>query len=109
MRVLDQVKEIVGGATVFDRPFEKNGITVIPASRLTGGGGGGEQGGEESAAGGGAGVQATPAGALVINGDTVTWVPALDLNRVLLVSQLLLLVAILSWRSVAAARARRRF
>jgi uncharacterized spore protein YtfJ len=109
MRVLDQVKEIVGGATVFDRPFEKNGVTVIPASRLTGGGGGGEQGGDSSPAGGGVGVQATPAGALVIRGDSVTWVPALDLNRIVLVSQLLLFVGILSWRSVAAARARRRF
>jgi uncharacterized spore protein YtfJ len=109
LRVLDQVKEIVDGTTVFDKPLEKNGITVIPASRLTAGGGGGEQGGESSPAGGGAGVQATPAGALVIKGDAVTWVPAVDLNRIVMISQLLVLVGILSWRSVAAARARRRF
>ena len=109
MKVLEQVKEIVDGATVFDKPFEKNGITVIPASRLTAGGGGGEQGGDASPAGGGAGVQATPAGALVIRADSVTWVPALDVNRIVLISQLLVLVGILSWRSVAAARARRRF
>ena len=108
MKVLDQVKEIVGSATVFDRPYDKNGITVIPASRLTGGGGGGQQAGEESPAGGGAGVQASPAGALVIKGDQVTWVPAVNINRAIVLGQLLVLAAILSWRSVMVARARRR-
>jgi uncharacterized spore protein YtfJ len=108
MKVLDQVKEIVGGATVFDKPYEKDGITVIPASRLTGGGGGGQQSGDESPAGGGAGVQASPAGALVIKADQVSWVPALNLNRAVIFGQLLVLAAILSWRSVMIARARRR-
>ena len=108
MKVLDQVKEIVSSATVYDKPYEKNGVTVIPASRLMGGGGGGQQGAEESPAGGGAGIQARPAGALVIKGDQVTWVPAFDLNRVVFLGQLLVLAGILSWRSVAVARARRR-
>jgi uncharacterized spore protein YtfJ len=108
MRVLDQVKEIVGSATVFDKPYDKNGITVIPASRLTGGGGGGQQSGDESPAGGGAGVQASPAGAIVIKGDQVTWVSAVNLNRAIVFGQLLLLAAILSWRSVMVARARKR-
>lgn len=108
MRVLDQVKEIVGSATVFDKPYEKDGVTVIPASRLAGGGGGGQQAGEESPAGGGAGVQASPAGAFVVRGDEVAWVPALDVNRAIIFGQLLVLAAILSWRSVMLARARRR-
>jgi uncharacterized spore protein YtfJ len=105
MKILDQVKEIVGGATVFGEPYEKDGLTVIPAATVAGGGGGGQQAGEQGA-GGGAGVQARPAGAFVIMGDEVSWVPAFDVNRAVLLSQLVLLVGLLCWRSVARATAR---
>ena len=48
------------------------------------------------------------AGAFVIKGEDVSWIPAIDLNRIILGAQVLLIVAILSWRSVARARARKR-
>ncbi len=40
MKILDQVKDVVTGATVFGAPYEKNGVTVIPAAKVSGGGGG---------------------------------------------------------------------
>ena len=52
------------------------------------------------------GLEARPADAFVIRGGDVRWVPAFDVNRVIFVSQLLAIVAVLSWRSVARARAR---
>jgi uncharacterized spore protein YtfJ len=107
MSILDQVKDAVVGATVFGEPYEKNGVTVIPAARVSGGGGGGQEG-ADAAAGGGFGVDARPVGAFVVKGSDVSWVPAFDLNRVIFMGQLVLLVAILSWRSVARQRARRR-
>jgi uncharacterized spore protein YtfJ len=107
MRILDQVRELVGGATVFGTPYEKDGVTVIPAAVVAGGGGGGQEAGADSASGGGAGVQARPAGAFVVQGRDVRWVPAIDVNRMILVGQLVMIVAILSWRSVAKARAKR--
>lgn len=108
MKILDQVKDVVGGVTVFGEPYAKNGLTVIPAFRVMGGGGGGQEAGADDAAGGGGfGVDARPAGAFVVKGDDVRWVPAFDLNRVIFVGQLVLLAAILSWRSVAKARSRR--
>ena len=42
MKMLDQLKEIVADTVVFGKPYEKNGITVIPAARVMGGGGGGQ-------------------------------------------------------------------
>ena len=108
MRILDQVKELVGGTSVFGQPYEKNGLTVIPASTVMGGGGGGQDSSSEGAAGGGVGVQARPAGALVIKGDDVSWLPAVDVNRAILVGQLIAVLVFLSWRSVAIARARAR-
>jgi uncharacterized spore protein YtfJ len=106
MSVLDQVKSAVVGATVFGEPYEKNGVTVIPAAKVSGGGGGGQEA-ENAASGGGFGLDARPVGAFVVRGSDVSWVPALDLNRVIFMGQLVLLAAILSWRSVAKHRARR--
>lgn len=70
---------------VFGKPFEKNGVTVIPAAAVLGGGGGGEGESPEATGGKGSGVGAgfagRPAGAFVIRGDDVKWQPAIDLNR----------------------------
>jgi uncharacterized spore protein YtfJ len=77
---------------VYGEPYEKDGVTVIPAARVAGGVGGGsgqEQGGHQSGAkgqegeGGGFGVHATPAGAFVVKDGNVRWVPALDPQRAL--------------------------
>jgi len=106
MRILDQVKELVSGTAVFGQPYEKNGLTVIPASRMWGGGGGGQASANEEGAGVGGGMMARPAGAFVVQGESVRWLPAVDATRVILMSQLLAIVAVLSWRSVAKARAR---
>lgn len=96
MKILDQVKIILGDAHVFGEPFEKDGLTVIPASRVWDGGGGA-----------GVGLEAKPAGAFVITAGEVSWVPAVDYNRIVLGMQVLAIIAVLSWRSVARAVAKR--
>jgi uncharacterized spore protein YtfJ len=113
VKILEQVKELVGGTTVYDAPYEKDGMTIIAASRVMGGGGGGEMGDEAggtggSGAGGGVGLDARPAGAFVIQGDDVKWIPAVDVNRIILGAQLVAIIALLTWRSVAKAKARAR-
>jgi uncharacterized spore protein YtfJ len=112
MKVLDDVRDAftVAGRQVFGEPYAKNGLTVIPVARVSGGGGGGgAKGYPETPAPGGAGVavEARPAGAFVIQGENVRWMPAFDLNRAIAGGVLLGIVATLSWRSVAKARARR--
>lgn len=69
---------------VYGEPYEKDGVTFIPAARVSGGGGGGGGTDEEGTGGegGGFGLSARPAGAYVIRGGEVRWRPAIDVNRI---------------------------
>ncbi len=92
---------------VYGEPYQENGVTLIPAASIKGGFGAGEGEGEGtdetgsgSGQGGGGGVAARPVGAFKIDGDNVTWVPAVDVTRVVLMGQLVGIVALLVVRSV---------
>jgi len=103
MRVMDVVsdaKSAMRASEVFGAPYEKNGVIVIPAAKIAGGAGGGGNEGEPQAGGGGFGVYARPVGAFVIKGGDVSWQPALDLNRVILMGQLVAIVALLTARAI---------
>ncbi len=108
MKMMDQVKDVVTGRRVFGESYEKNGVTVIPAAKVRGGGGGGEgnDGDGPGGSGGGFGIDARPVGAFVVKGEDVSWLPAIDVNRIIFGAQIVLIVALLSWRSVAKARAK---
>jgi len=95
--LIDGVRDLVTVKRVYGEPYEKNGVTVIPAVAVRGGGGGGEgrRADQESGLGGGFGVMAHPSGAWVIDGGQVTWKPAVDVNRVILGGQIVGLVAVL--------------
>jgi uncharacterized spore protein YtfJ len=96
---------------VFGEPYERDGVTVIPAASVRGAAGGGagkrapshEGRGEtsvggtssgEEGEGGGLGFIARPAGAYVIKDGEVTWHPAVDVNRIVT-------LGILGWVAVA--------
>jgi hypothetical protein len=72
------------------------------------GGGGGGQGegaapdgaGTGSGSGGGFGLTARPAGVYVIEGASVSWRPAIDINRIVMGGQIVAVVALLVLRSV---------
>jgi uncharacterized spore protein YtfJ len=108
---LGKVGDAVTVKRVFGEPYERDGVTIIPAALVLGGGGGGggEGAGEEggSGSGGGFGLVARPAGAYVIKEGRVTWTPAVDVNRIVIGCQTVALVAILASRSVKRARAKR--
>ena len=91
---------------VFGEPYERNGVTVIPAASLQGGGGGGsgDQSDGRTGSGGGFGLRARPVGAYVIRGEDVSWEPARDPNRAILGGQLVALVALLVLRSIVRRR-----
>jgi uncharacterized spore protein YtfJ len=85
---------------VYGEPYERDGVTVIPAAAVGGGAGGG--GGEDpetkqQGGGGGFGLGARPVGAYVISNGTLRWEPAIDITRVILRGQLVvaLLVVLL--------------
>jgi uncharacterized spore protein YtfJ len=104
-QVLSGAQDAMAVRRVYGKPFEKNGVTVIPAAKVMGGGGGG---GDNAGNGGaGFGVMAVPAGAWIVKGDSVRWQPAVDATKVALMGQLVALAAILTLRSVLRHRARR--
>lgn len=117
--LLEEAKETIGSKGVFGTPYEKNGVTVIPAARIMGGAGGGEgpiprssdesttgqeAGTVSTGSGGGFGVSGQPTGAFVIKGNEVRWVPAVDVNRLMFGFQIVLIAFFFAWRSIARAR-----
>lgn len=83
--ILDRLHRLVSTVTVFGDPIERDGLTVIPAARVTTGGGRGrevDQAAEREGDGGGAGLLARPIGAFIINGGRVTWKPAVTIETV---------------------------
>jgi len=89
-KMLEESRAMLGAGRVFGEPYERNGVTVIPAAKIAGGGGGGS-GSDESDDGSGAGfgISARPAGALIIREDgSVRWKMAFDLNKVIIGGQL---------------------
>ncbi len=95
---------------VFGEPYQQNGVTLIPAAAVRGGAGAGEGEsgeGQPAGTGGGFGVSARPVGAYQIKGDEVTWVPAADTTKVIIVSEVVAIVALLVMRSILRARRKR--
>ena len=72
---------------VFTEPVDRDGSTVIAAATIVGGMGGGsgaDDHGQDSV-GGGFGMTARPVGMYVIKDGAVSWIPAVDVNRLLTV------------------------
>ena len=108
MNALDTIEKAKDALTVrrvYGDPYQEEGITVIPAATVMGGGGGG--GDTEGHGGAGFGVAARPVGAFVIKDGDVQWRPAIDLNRAILVGQVVAIVALLTLRSVVKTLAKR--
>lgn len=96
--LLRGARDAMTARTVFAEPIERDGALIIPAARVRGGGGGG--GDRENNGGGGFGLSATPAGAYVVRDGRVSWEPAIDLNRIVIGGQVVVIVALLVLRSV---------
>jgi uncharacterized spore protein YtfJ len=107
---IERAKDAMTVKRVFGDPYEKGGVTVIPAARVQGGAGGGSgeaPDGKGGGTGSGFGVNARPVGAYVIRDDEVLWRPAVDVNRVILGAQLVAIAALLLARAVIRSRSSR--
>ena len=108
--VIAQARETLTVKRVFGEPYEKDGVTVIPAARVQGGAGGGsgeDPQGQGTGSGSGFGMTARPVGAFIIRGGDLSWRPAVDVNRVVLGSQVVVIIALLTLRAIVKARAKR--
>lgn len=102
-QLFEQARDTMTVKKVYGEPYEHDGITLIPAAKVRGGAGGGAGEGPNEQGkgwGGGYGVMAGPAGAYVIKGEKVTWVPAVDVNRIVLVAGILAIFALGTVRSI---------
>jgi uncharacterized spore protein YtfJ len=107
--VLAQARDSMTVKRVFGEPYEKDGVTVIPAARVQGGagaGGGEDPQGQGKGSGSGFGVTARPVGAYVLREGELSWRPAVDVNRIILGGQAVVIVALLTIRAIIRARAR---
>jgi uncharacterized spore protein YtfJ len=111
--VIAQARDALTVKRVFGEPYERDGVTIIPAARVGGGAGaGGGEGtqaeGTGSGSGAGFGMRARPVGAFVVRGDELSWHPAVDVTRIVLGGQLVAIVALLTVRAIVKARAKAR-
>jgi uncharacterized spore protein YtfJ len=106
--VINAARDSITVKRVYGEPYEKDGLTIIPAAAVGGGAGGGtghdDKGSEGE--GGGFGASARPAGAYVIKDGHVAWRPALDLNRIIQTVGTVLVVYLLTRSRMVRARAR---
>ncbi len=101
-------KDAITVKRVYAEPYEKDGLTVIPAAVVGGGAGGGsghDEKGQEGE-GGGFGVSGRPAGAYVIKDGQVSWRPAVDPNRIVSAVAMVLVAYLLSRPRMVRARAK---
>ena len=83
---ISNAQDAVTVRRVYGEPYERDGVVVIPAAKVSGAGGGGcgeDPTGGGSGSGGGFGLGARPVGAYVIEGGHVRWHPAFDITRIL--------------------------
>ncbi|HZC30934.1 MAG TPA: hypothetical protein VE261_05405 [Gaiellaceae bacterium] len=106
--LISGVRKTISAERVYGEPYEKNGITVIPAAVVRGGAGGGvdDHDGKETGKGGVYGLNGRPSGAWIIEGDVVAWKPAVDVNRIVFGVQIVALAAILVAGRIIATHAR---
>jgi uncharacterized spore protein YtfJ len=110
MDIAEILRRVRGSERVYGEPYEKDGVTVIPASTVWAGGGFGtghyamaalnviaesSEAAPGEGSGGGGGTISRPVGAYVIKNGEARWVPAVDVNRVILGAQILVALALI--------------
>jgi uncharacterized spore protein YtfJ len=100
---ITKARDAITVKRVYGEPYERDGVTVIPAAAIGGGAGGG--GGEDAktkqgGAGAGFGLGARPVGAYVIENGAVRWEPATDVTRLVLRAQAVVVLALVLLRVV---------
>jgi uncharacterized spore protein YtfJ len=106
--LFSQTRDVLTVKRVFGEPYEHDGVTIIPVARIAGGGGGGEGTDQDQhpSMGGGFGMRVMPAGLYVLKEGTVTWRPAVDINRIISGAQLVVALFLLTFRTIMKARMR---
>jgi uncharacterized spore protein YtfJ len=98
MTLVEPVRDAVRSNRIFGEPVTAHGVTLVTAARVgsgLGGGSGHGPDGEGEGTGGGGGFRGRPVGAYVLGEGEVRWLPALDVNRLVLVGAAVAVIALL--------------
>ena len=101
--ITSQARDALTVKRVFGEPYEKDGLTIIPAARVQGavGAGGGEDPQTQGkGSGGGFGMTARPVGVFILRNGELTWRPAIDATRIAIGGQVVAIVALLAARAI---------
>jgi uncharacterized spore protein YtfJ len=111
--ILEQARDTFTVRRVFGEPIERDGLVLVPVAAVQGGAGAGSGEGRQAedapastGSGGGWGGTARPVGVYVIDHGKVRWEPTIDVGRVILGAQVVMVVGLLVLRSVLRARRR---
>lgn len=110
LQTIREAMEQVSAGRVFGAPISQDGLTVVPVAKIGGGGGAGggsEPAGDATGSGGGFGMTAKALGVFVISDGKVRWLPAIDVNKIILGGQVVAVTALLVVRALVKARAAR--
>ena len=106
--VLAQVQTGARVSTAVGEPVQVGERVIIPVAEVSYGGGGGGGGGkapgehgEGSGGGGGGGVNIRPLGCWVVGPVDERWVPALDVNRAVMIGGALIMLTLVTVRTIA--------
>jgi uncharacterized spore protein YtfJ len=118
--LLGKVRDSIAVHAAIGEPIRSDGITILPVARVSGGGGGGggrggggrggpesdtsPEAAEQAGAGAGFGLMSKPVGVFVVKDGEVTWRPAVDINKIILGGQLVVLVGLFVLRGILKAR-----
>ena len=113
--VLETIRDVIDGAAagrVFGVPITRDGLTLLPVAKVSGAGGGGggtspADGHDASGSGGGMATSAKPLGVFVVKEGNVGWRPAVDINKVIVGGQIVVVAALLMIRAMIKARSTR--
>jgi uncharacterized spore protein YtfJ len=98
-----RLSEVIGASKVIGEPIERGNVTVIPVFRVSGAGGsGGGSDGDNGGQGFGGGLRcgSRPVGAYVLEGGTVSWKPAVDVNQIVVVGAAVAITALATIRTL---------
>ena len=101
--ITSQARDALTVKRVFGEPYEKDGLTIIPAARVQGavGAGGGEDPQTQGKGSGGWLRHDRPPGrAFIIRNGELTWRPAIDATRIAIGGQVVAIVALLAARAI---------
>ena len=108
VELLEKARDALTVRAVVGEPVHEDGVVVVPVVKIRSGAGGGTapEGAKNPGQGGGFGLTSTPVGAFVIKDGSVSWRPAVDVNKIILGGQIVAIVALLTIRAIVKARSR---